>query len=169
MIYVTVGNHYQGFDRLLKEIDRIAESSPHEFIVQRGHSKTDPVNCESSDFYPYEVAESYIENADLVIGHAGAGIIMSSRRQNTPLIICPRLKKYSEHINDHQLELSRVISEENIQGVFPCLDISMLGERLQDILLMNLKGKLSNSNRGARNIAREINSFMKIRLRESGR
>ena len=39
----------------------------------------------------------------LIISHAGMGTIITSLLKEKPLLIMPRLAKYNEHRNDHQL------------------------------------------------------------------
>ena len=49
MIFVTAGNHFQGFERLLKKVDEIAHRIPHEIVIQRGYSKYVPQNAKYFD------------------------------------------------------------------------------------------------------------------------
>jgi UDP-N-acetylglucosamine transferase subunit ALG13 len=46
-----------------------------------------------------------------VVSHAGAGSIVTALKEKTPVIVVPRLKKYNEHMNDHQLEIAKAMSD----------------------------------------------------------
>ena len=45
MIFVTVGTHEQGFDRLIKEIDRLKEQNviEEDVIIQKGYTEYEPM------------------------------------------------------------------------------------------------------------------------------
>lgn len=106
MLFVTVGTHSQQFDRLLKEIDRIAEKRKDlVFFAQIGNSKYIPKNFFYKKFLSKEEYEKNF-NADIIISHGGAGSIIHTLTLKKPLIVVPRLKRFNEHTNDHQLELA---------------------------------------------------------------
>ena len=52
-----------------------------------------------------------IDNADLIITHGGVGSIIESIEKNKKVIAVPRLKKYKEHVNDHQLDIIKSFDE----------------------------------------------------------
>ncbi len=116
MIYVTVGNHNQPFDRLIAEIDRLAPELG-ETVIQTGCSNYKLVNAKSRSYFPFDEAEKMVKRAKLVVGHAGIGTIISARKWKTPLIICPRRKKFGEHINDHQMEICKELEKKPRYGV----------------------------------------------------
>jgi UDP-N-acetylglucosamine transferase subunit ALG13 len=64
MIFVTVGNHFQEFERLLRKVDEIAPRIPHEIVIQKGYSKYVPRNTKYFDFVPMNGAMKYIERSD---------------------------------------------------------------------------------------------------------
>ncbi len=107
MIFVTVGNDFRGFDRLLREMDEIAPSLHREILVQRGYSRYCPKNSEYFDFVPMKQAVEYIRRSELVVSHAGIGTIILCRKYHVPILILPRRKAFQEVMNDHQLEIAR--------------------------------------------------------------
>lgn len=114
MIFVTVGMHSQSFDRLIKKMDEIAGKIDEEVIIQTGSSKYKPKNAKYFDFT--DNFENIIElnsKARIVVCHGGAGTIITALDAGKPVIAVPRLKKYGEHINDHQLELVDALSYNN--------------------------------------------------------
>ncbi len=107
-IFLSVGTHRQQFDRLVKEIDAFVGSGKIKARVfgQIGNCNYKPMNFPFEKFVDDKEYEGKIKWADVVVGHAGAGLIISSLRQNKPLILVPRLKKWGEHTDDHQIELA---------------------------------------------------------------
>ena len=47
-----------------------------------------------------------------MISHGGAGTIISSMLQGKRLVVVPRLQRFGEHTNDHQLDLAKSLSKE---------------------------------------------------------
>jgi len=132
LIFVTVGNHYQGFDRLIKKMDEIAGKVDEKIIMQIGHTKYKPVNAEYFSFVDsFEEILRLNKDSRVVVSHAGAGSIVTALQQKTPVIVVPRLKKYNEHMNDHQSEIAHAMS--NDKNVTVVYDI----ESLKDCLKLN--------------------------------
>jgi UDP-N-acetylglucosamine transferase subunit ALG13 len=132
LIFVTVGNHNQRFDRLIKKMDEIAGKIDEKVIMQIGHTNYKPVNAEYFSFVDsFEEILRLNRDSRVVVSHAGAGSIVTALKQKTPVIVVPRLKKYNEHMNDHQLEIAHAMSDDkNVTVVY---DI----ESLKDFLKLN--------------------------------
>jgi len=45
------------------------------------------------------------------VTHCGVGSILTATRHGVPLVVVARLKRFAEHVDDHQLEVARVLSE----------------------------------------------------------
>ncbi len=58
-----------------------------------------------------EIIES-MEGADAVVCHAGAGSILCALRAGHVPVVVPRLKRYRETVDDHQVELAAVLAAE---------------------------------------------------------
>lgn len=112
MIFVTVGWQY-GFERLITKMDEIASRIDEKVIMQIGSTEYEPKHAQYFRFVESDdqILE-YIREARLVVSHAGAGSILTVTSIGKPTIIVPRLRKYSEHIDDHQLELAEAMSKE---------------------------------------------------------
>jgi len=102
MIFVTIGMHTAGFDRLIKKMDEIAGTINEDVIMQISHSKYIPQNAKYFKFVTEEELKKFCHAARVVVTH-GAMTIIDALEQETPVIAVPRLQKYGEHINDHQL------------------------------------------------------------------
>lgn len=144
MIFVTVGTHEQQFDRLLKELDELKKSGviEDEVFVQTGYSTYDLKYCQSKQFLTYEEMEEYMDKASLVITHGGPASFMNALSRDKKTIIVPRLKKYDEHINDHQLEFLKMLQLEN-KSIRYVTDISGLKEFILNTVDM---GKFISNN-----------------------
>lgn len=130
MIYVTVGNHDQPFDRLLASMDRLAAELGEEVVMQTGVSQYRPHHAKWEPFFPYDQAEEMIRSAAVVIAHAGIGTVIACRAHGTPLVICPRRAAKGEHFNDHQIEIARELIRDPRPGIAVALDESDIKEKL---------------------------------------
>jgi UDP-N-acetylglucosamine transferase subunit ALG13 len=112
LILVTVGTHNQGFPRLIKTIDNLAVHIKEKIIIQTGYTNYEPRNCEWFKFIPYEKFIELIKKSNLIITHGGIGSIMISLQLKKPTIVVPRLKKFYEHIDDHQLQIAKELEKQ---------------------------------------------------------
>ncbi|MGT2896314.1 glycosyltransferase [Streptococcus entericus] len=130
MIFVTVGTHEQQFNRLIEEIDGlVAEGDITEDVfIQTGYSTYQPKYCRWQSMLGHNEMNDCIERADLVITHGGPSTFMSVLSKGKRLIVVPRLKKYDEHVNDHQMEFVSHILERmnyNFEFISDCSDLSL--------------------------------------------
>lgn len=116
MIFIVLGTQKFPLNRLLMEVDRLVEGQfiTEEVFAQRGHSDYVPKNYESVDFLNKEGFEEKIAASSLVIAHSGVGTILTSINHHKPIIVYPRLKKYKEHVDDHQLEIAQAFEKKNL-------------------------------------------------------
>lgn len=145
MIFVTVGTHYLGFERLIKKMDDIAGKTDEEIVAQIGSTKYKPKNMKYFTFVEedQEIFE-FIKNSRIVITHAGAGTLINILYFKKPLIVIPRLKKYNEHIDNHQLELSEVLNKKGLAAVVYNI------ENLEDVIKnTNFKSNYQHDNNGS--------------------
>ncbi len=112
MIFVTVGTHTKGFDRLIKSMDELARSIDEQVVIQWGSSSYKPVFAENFQWASSGQIEQFTRDARVVVGHAGSGTIIVSLLNKKPLVLVPRLQRFNEHIDDHQLQLAKVLSDE---------------------------------------------------------
>ena len=112
MIFVTVGQHSEGFPRLIKGMDEIAGRIQEKVVMQIGSTTYLPRNAHWFRFADYEEMKHLNKAARIVVTHAGAGSIITALQAETTVVVVPRLSRYGEHIDDHQLELARALSTE---------------------------------------------------------
>jgi|MudIll2142460700_1097286.scaffolds.fasta_scaffold37707_3 UDP-N-acetylglucosamine transferase subunit ALG13 len=159
MIFVTAGNHFQGFERLLEKVDEIAPRIPHEIIVQKGYSKYVPHNTKYFDFVPANTATEYIRKSELVVSHAGMGTIILSKQFGTPIVILPRRKIYGEHVNDHQMEIAQVLEERKDANIHVIYEEGQLEKKVMELLENKVK-VTPKENVGRANLIKTIRAFI---------
>ena len=113
MILVLLGTQNNSFHRLLEEIQKNIDNGniTEEVVVQKGYTKFESENMKIYNQLPINEIEKLIEKADLVITHGGVGSIVTSIEKGKKVIAVPRLKKYKEHVNDHQLDIIKSFNE----------------------------------------------------------
>ena len=117
-IFVTIGT-YQPFDRLIKIMDLISLNHPNwEFISQIGNGSYVPVNMKYERILSEDQFDHIFNESDVIVSHAGMGTIISCLERNKPILTLPRIAKYGEHINDHQLANAKIFSEKVIEKLF---------------------------------------------------
>ena len=115
MIFVTVGSQKFQFNRLLKEIDKLIEDKviKEEVFAQIGVSDYIPKNYKYTKFLNSEEFNNNLKKCDMVITHAGTGVIVNAVKLEKKVIALPRLEKYGEHVDDHQIQLIDEFKELN--------------------------------------------------------
>jgi beta-1,4-N-acetylglucosaminyltransferase len=115
LIFVTVGNANQRFERLLQAVERAVAQGvvSEEVVVQAGNNPGfRPMHCKTIGFVPVAEFERLLSEARLVISHAGAGTLIQVLRTGKVPVVMPRRKKYGEHIDDHQMEIVAALADE---------------------------------------------------------
>lgn len=124
MIFITVGTHNQGFERLVKKMDEIAGKIDEEVVMQIGFTDYEPKNAKWFKFVDIDEIMDFYKNADVIISHAGAGTLLDALSFEKPVIAVPRLKKFGEHIDDQQLELAEALENKGqIMAVYQIDDL----------------------------------------------
>jgi len=138
MIFVTVGTHYQGFERLIKKMDEIAGRIDDEVIMQIGFTQYEPKNAKWFRFLKREedILELY-KKADVIVAHAGAGTLLIALSLGKPLVVVPRLKKFEEHVDDQQLELAEAL--EKMEKAISVYEIEKLGGAIKRAMSIRYK------------------------------
>lgn len=116
MIFATVGSTQIPFERLMHGL---AELPGEELFVQHGPVPPPPNAAWSSAYMQFPDVVANMERADAVVCHAGAGSILCALRVGHVPIVVPRLKRYRETVDDHQLEFARALA---VDGKVVCAD-----------------------------------------------
>jgi beta-1,4-N-acetylglucosaminyltransferase len=107
MIFVTVGTQFP-FDRLVKRVDGLAARllTGHHVFAQVGESTYKPANMEFVASLANADFEAKVRDCSAVISHAGMGTITMALEHSKPLLVLPRLRKFGEVVNDHQVAIA---------------------------------------------------------------
>ena len=131
MIFVTLGTNDESFERLLKAIDREIEKGTikEKVIVQAGCTKYKSKNMKILDLVPRDEFDKMISECDLLITHGGVGSILTGINHGKKVIAVPRLAKYNEHGNDHQLQIVENFSKRKY--ILAVKDLNKLGKIIE--------------------------------------
>jgi UDP-N-acetylglucosamine transferase subunit ALG13 len=96
------------FDRLIRAVDEIAgRTGAQAFFAQIGDGHYDPVHMPFVRFLPREEFARLLAEAEMVLSHAGVGMIADTLKLRKPLLVLPRQERLGEHVNDHQQGTAR--------------------------------------------------------------
>lgn len=157
MIFVTLGSQKFQFNRLLIEIDKLVEEKKitEEVFAQIGYSEYRPKNYRYKEFLDRDEFNNIMEKCNKVITHGGTGAIIGAVKKGKKVIAVPRLAKFKEHVDNHQLQI--VEEFKNMNFIVSTNDIGEIEKILGSIV--NKKFRLYESNTNS--IINEIEEFIK--------
>jgi UDP-N-acetylglucosamine transferase subunit ALG13 len=112
MIFVTVGTNEATFDRLLAALDGIPAGE--ELLVQHGPSTVRPAGATCVDYLPFDELVEAVRRARVVVTHAGVGSMLSALANGKRPVVVPRLARFGEAVDDHQVPLGRRLGEQGL-------------------------------------------------------
>lgn len=125
-IFITLGSQKFQFNRLLKAVDELCEKrtiAAEGVFAQIGYSDYLPRNYCYKKFLDRDTFGSEMEKADIVITHGGTGAIIGAVKKGKKVIAVPRLAKYGEHVDDHQIEIVQQFQE--LEFICACEDMNL--------------------------------------------
>ena len=135
MIVVTLGTIPYPFERAvgwISELIRLKVISESVFI-QHGVTNIDPLLrhrlVTASPIVESDRFIDLIDQASLVISHAGQGSTRLLAERRASFVLLPRLAQYREHIDDHQLFFAKSVKN---SGVGYCSDIGELASAVSN-------------------------------------
>lgn len=161
MIFVTLGSQKFQFDRLLKELDRLVEEGiiKDEITAQIGASEYEPKHYAFVRFMDREKFAETMDACSTVITHGGTGVIIGAVKKGKKVIAVPRLAKYGEHVDDHQLQLLEQFDDLNL--ICACYEMDKLGECYQKLGEMQFRPYVSNTHVVIASIEEYLDSLKK--------
>ena len=154
MIFVALGTQDKSFKRLLELAEKI--DTTDKIICQTGFTKYESSKLEIHDYFSVDEYNRIIKEADVVITHGGVGTILSALSFNKKIIVVPRLKKYGEHQNDHQLQVARVFKDNGHIVLFE--DGDDINKILEKAMSFSPKSFVSNNN----NFVNKLKSYLDL-------
>lgn len=149
MIFVTVGTHEQPFNRLIKKVDDLVADGDirEKVIVQTGFSTYVPKHCEAHKMMSFDEMQQALKDARIVITHGGPSSFIEALQFGKVPIVVPRQEKYHEHVNDHQVEFTKLIAK-RMNNIIPVYDVNNLLNTINDY---NEITKIKNSGESSNN------------------
>ena len=156
MIFVTLGSQKFQFNRLLIEIDRLIEEGKitEKVFAQTGYSDYKPKNYKFNKFLNRDEFNDIMSKCDKVITHGGTGAIIGAIKKRKKVIAMPRLSEFGEHVDDHQLQITKQFSDMNLSRSINKID--ELEECLVEIEKLKFNFYVSNT----KNILDSIEDFI---------
>lgn len=145
MIFVTLGSQKFPFDRLLQELDRLIEagSITQPVFAQTGYSTYTPKHFTAQAFLDRDGFAAKMQEADLVITHAGTGAIIGAVKAGKKVIAVPRLPQYGEHVDDHQTQIIDQFNDMDL--ILGLSDVAQLEAALSEIPNRQFQSYVSNT------------------------
>lgn len=145
MIFVTLGSQKFQFDRLLQKLDELIEKNviTEPVTAQIGASTYLPKHFEYVRFMDREQFAATMDQCDIVVTHGGTGVIISAVKKGKKVIAVPRLAKYKEHVDDHQLQLLQQFDD--LQIICACYDLEQFEEFYGEIRIREFRPYVSNT------------------------
>lgn len=145
MIFVTLGSQKFPFDRLLQKLDQMIADGviADTVLAQTGYCTYTPQHFQAIPFLDRETFASHMAQADLVITHAGTGAIIGGVKNGKKVIAVPRLAKYGEHVDDHQLQIVKQFAQMDL--IEPCYQVDDLPQAYHTALQKHYQPYQSNT------------------------
>lgn len=158
MIFVTLGSQKFQFNRLLKAVDDLVERGiiSEEVFAQSGYSDYEPKHYKFKPFLDREEFAEMEAKSNIVITHGGTGAIIGAVKNAKKVIAVPRMSKFSEHVDDHQLQIVNQFKEMNL--ICSCLEC----ENLNDALKYVNRNKFNKYQSNTQRIIDSIEKFIEI-------
>lgn len=153
MIFVTLGSQKFQYNRLLKAVDEL--ETDEDIFAQIGYSDYKPKNYKYKEFLDRDEFAAWEEKADIVITHGGTGAIIGAVKKGKKVIAVPRLARYGEHVDDHQIQLIGQFKELDL--IYACEDMD-LEKALETVKKTEYKSYKSNTDR----IIKSLEEFIEL-------
>ena len=158
MIFLTVGTLFP-FDRLVMAVDKAVEEGllEEDLIAQVGRGGVRCRNIKCVEVLEKDEFDKQVNDASCLISHAGMGTITMALSHNKPLLVMPRLKKYGEHVNDHQLGTARKF--EQLGHILAAYDERELTYKIKELKTFIPKPRKAEPEKVAAKIAEYLDSI----------
>lgn len=156
MIFVTLGSQKFQFNRLLIEIDKLVDDKKitEEVFAQIGYSDYKPRNYKYKEFLDRDEFAKIMRKCDKVITHGGTGAIIGAVKNNKKVIAIPRLAKYDEHVDNHQLQIVNQFKKTDI--IIAIEEVDNIIDALRELENKEMQKYISNTH----NIVAEIDKYI---------
>ena len=164
MIFVTVGTHEQPFNRLVKKVDDLVAQGniKEKVIIQTGFSTYNANHCETHKMMSFDEMQQALKDARIVITHGGPSSFIEALQFGKVPIVVPRRQEYNEHVNDHQVDFTKLI-EKRMNNIIPVYDVKSLIEAIKnynEIIKTKNAGESSNNKQFNQKLEHIVNKLV---------
>ena len=158
MIFLTVGTQFP-FDRFVRAVDNIFDQGliDEGIFAQIGETSYKPRNFESVASLEKRDFDERVKKASSVISHAGIGTITVALKNHKPLLVMPRMKRYKEHVNDHQVATAKKFQE--LGHILAAYDVKDLADGIRKLKSFIPRKRKASPGAIADRIRRFLNSL----------
>lgn len=146
-IFVTIGTMRDlSFPRIFKAIDELCDEGfldGTNISAQMGTEPYQPRHFKGFGMLEEDAFKQLIIESDVIISHAGTGTVTTCLKLGKKVIVFPRMAKYKEHYDDHQIELSDVFTQKGY--VLSAHNKDQLKTCLQELDSFNPQPFISNN------------------------
>lgn len=166
MIFLTVGTLFP-FDRLVRAIDHaVAEGLiKQKVFAQIGRTGFIPKHMQYVEVLEKDRFDEKVADADYLISHAGIGNIIMALNHNKPLLVMPRMKRFGEHVNDHQVTTARKF--EQLGHIIAAYDVEDLPDGIRKLINFIPRKREANPHAVADRIRRFLDSLSESHHRQA--
>lgn len=160
MIFVTLGTQDKEFPRLLDIVNEAIENGiiKEPVVAQIGNTKYNKrTKMKLIKMMSVDEFNKYLKKADVIITHAGVGTIVNALDMGKKIIAVPRLKKYQEHVNDHQLQILKEFSKKGL--IIPLKEKDKLEDAIEKTKDFIPNKYENNNEKFIKNLRKEIESI----------
>lgn len=145
MIFITTGSRSFQFNRLLEAVDKAIEKGniTDKVFAQIGSSDYKIKHYESVEFLNHEEFNKKMQECDVVLTHGGTGVIVNAVKMGKRVVAVPRLEKFHEVVDDHQIQLVQAF--EKLEMVTACYDCDKIGDAIEIAKQKKVKPYVSNT------------------------
>ncbi|WP_299493167.1 glycosyltransferase [Acaryochloris sp. IP29b_bin.137] len=134
MITVVLGTSPFPFNRAISWVGTLLEQGilKKDIFIQYGASDISQLakcsQLSTAAFIAASDMKANIEQSQLVISHAGQGLTRFLADSKVPFVLLPRLARFGEHIDDHQLWFAEAVAQ---QGIHYCMSLEELEQAVR--------------------------------------
>ena len=103
----------------------------------------------------------YMKKANIIITHGGVGTIIEGLELKKKMIVVPRLAKYGEHVNDHQVQIVENFEKSGyILAVYDLEKLDLVLAKLKEFIPKEYK---KNNDKFVNKLEEEIQNLLVLK------
>lgn len=143
-LFVPLGTQKFPFGRIISALNLLVDQGKYQADGIVMQSALYPVKPKFTHFglIPNDEFNRYMREAEVIVTHSGVNSIISCMEMGKPLVVCPRLHEYGEHVDNHQMEIATLMRDK--YDVLICTDMKDLPELIEKAKMHKYKPWVSH-------------------------